>query len=423
MTAIKGKIEQYITEHASELLTLCCDLIRANSENPPGDVSKATKVVQAFLEQNRISYELLEPTAGHINTIASVGEGNKTLILCGHLDTVPAGDETRWGFPPYCGLIRNGEILGRGSTDMKGGVAATLMALAAVKQVEKRLSGKATAAIVCDEEIGGDYGAKWLLENDKLSGDACLITEPSAYKIAGYTIDAGERGVCWLRFRAIGKPAHGSWPMMGKNAILDLTAFLPKLKAIEKIKVKTPKDAVQLVVNGKRVLAKIAKKTRIPTETMCRILDHYTVNIGTIAGGTKVNVVPEKCEVETDFRIPIGGSKREIEASVRKRLPKGVGYEVFQESIPSYTSAYDPLIRVIEANVLKCFGVTPPTIAIWATTDAWRFRKLLKIPTVTFGPGFSEKAHTYDETASARDIIRSAKVYANVILDYLHGRG
>ena len=421
MTTIKGKIEQYITGHASELLTLCCDLIMAKSENPPGDVSEATQVVQAFLEQNRIGYELLEPRPDHINTIASVGEGNKTLILCGHIDTVPAGDETQWSFPPYCGFIRNGEILGRGATDMKGGVAATLMALAATKQVEKRLSGKVTAAIVCDEEIGGDYGAKWLLENNKLSGDACLITEPSAYRIAGYTIDAGERGVSWLRFRAIGKPAHGSWPIMGKNAILALTAFLPKLKVIEKIKVKTPKDAIQLIVNGKKILAKIAKKNKIPTETMCRILDHYTVNIGTITGGTKVNVVPEKCEVEADFRIPIGGSKGELEANVRKLLPKGVGYEVFQESIPSYTSTSDPLIQIIKANVSRFFGVTPPTIAIWATSDAWRFRKLLKIPTVTFGPGFSEKAHTYDETVLAEDIIRSAKVYANVILDYLQG--
>lgn len=279
-----------------------------------------------------------------------------------------------------------------------------------------------TVAIVCDEEIGGDYGAKWLLENNKLSGDACLITEPSAYRLAGYTIDAGERGVYWLRFRAIGKPAHGSWPMMGKNAILALTDFLPKLKAIEKIKVKTPRDAVQLTVNGKRILAKIAKKNRIPTETMCRILDHYTVNIGTITGGTKVNVVPEKCEVEADFRIPIGGSKRQIEASVRKSLPMGVGYEVFQESIPSYTSTYNPLIQIIKANVLRFFGVTPPTIAVWATSDAWRFRQILRIPTVTFGPGFIEEAHTYDETVSTEDIIRSAKVYANVILDYLYGR-
>lgn len=133
MTAIKGKIEQYIAGHASELLTLCCDLIRAKSENPPGDVSKATQIVQAFLEQKGIRYELFEPIPDHINTLASVGEGNKTLILCGHIDTVPAGDETLWSFPPNCGLIRDGEILGRGSTDMKGGVAATLMALAAIK--------------------------------------------------------------------------------------------------------------------------------------------------------------------------------------------------------------------------------------------------------------------------------------------------
>lgn len=302
---------------------------------------------------------------------------------------------------------------------MKGGLAAMLMALAAVKQIEAELPGKVTGAIVCDEETGGDNGAKWLVENRKLSGNACLLAEPSAYMAAGYAIDVGERGVCWLRFTALGKPAHGSSPMMGKNAILAITNFLPKLKVIEKIKVRSPKAAVPLIVNGKKILSKIAKKNNIPTNTMRGILDHYTVNIGTIAGGTKVNVVPEKCSAEADFRIPIGGSKKEIESNIRKILPKDIGYEVVQESIPSYTSAYDLFVKVIETNVLRVFGSKPPTMVIWATSDAWRFRKILGIPTATFGPGFIEKAHSYDEMVPAEDVVRSAKVYANVIVDYL----
>ncbi len=419
MKGLNREVKQYIHANKSDLLTLSCNLIKAKSENPPGDVSEPTQIAQTFLEQKGIAYEKVEPKQGRINTIASIGSGIKTIILCGHIDTVPAGDESKWSFHPFSGTIKNGAILGRGATDMKGGLAAMLMALAAVKQIEARLPGKVTGAIVCDEETGGDNGAKWLIENRKLSGDACLLAEPSAYMAAGYSIDAGERGVCWLRFTALGKPAHGSWPMMGKNAIITLTNFLPKLKAIEKIKVKTPKDALPLIANGKKILSKIAKKNKIPTNTLCGILDHYTVNIGTIAGGTKINVVPEKCSAEADFRIPIGGSKKEIESSIRKILPKDIGYEVVQESIPSYTSAFDPFVKVIEANVRRVFGSKPLTMAVWATSDAWRFRKILGIPTATFGPGFIEKAHSYDEMVSVEDVVRSAEVYASVIVNYL----
>jgi len=419
MEAIKKKVQRYIEEHKRELLKLCCNLVKAKSENPPGDVSESTQVLQSFLKHNGLQFKHLEPRPGRINTIASIGGEGNSLILCGHMDTVPAGDASNWSFPPHCGLIKNGEILGRGSTDMKGGIAATLMALVAVQQFEKDFHGRVTATFVCDEEIGGDFGAKWLIENKKLSGDACLITEPSAYLAFGYTIDAGERGAYWLKFTALGKPAHGSWPIMGKNAILTMTNFLSELRKIEEIKVKTPRDAAGLVINGKKVLARIARRNRIPIKSMTRILDHHTVNIGVIAGGTKTNVVPEKCEVEVDFRIPIGGSKKDINSYIQKVMPKGFGYKILQKSPPSYSKLDDRLAQIIKLNVKKFFKVTPPAIAVWATSDAWRFRKLLGIPTLTFGPGFMEKAHSYDETVSVNDVINSTKVYANVIVDYL----
>jgi succinyl-diaminopimelate desuccinylase len=419
MEAIKKKVQHYIEEHKHELLKLCCSLVKAKSENPPGDVSESTHILQSFLKHNGLQFKQLEPRPRHINTIVSIGGKGKNLILCGHIDTVPAGDSSNWSFPPYCGLIKNGEILGRGSTDMKGGIAATLMALVVLQRFEKDFHGKVTAAFVCDEEIGGNFGAKWLIEHKKLSGDACLITEPSAYLAYGYTIDAGERGAYWLKFTALGKPAHGSWPMMGRNAIITMTNFLSKLREIEEMEVKTQRDAAGLVIGGKKVLAKIARQNRIPTKTMTRILDHYTVNIGVIAGGTKTNVVPEKCEAEVDFRIPIGGSKKDVNTYIQKMMPKGFGYKILQESPPSYSKLDDKLTQIIKLNVKKFFKVTPPAIAVWATSDAWHFRNLLGIHTLTFGPGFIEKAHSYNETISAVDVINSAKVYANVIIDYL----
>lgn len=99
LKALNRKVDNYIQAHASELLNLCCDLIKAKSENPPGDVSNPTQIAQTFMEQKGIAYEKVEPRPGRINTIASIGSGRKTLILCGHVDTVPAGDESKWSFP------------------------------------------------------------------------------------------------------------------------------------------------------------------------------------------------------------------------------------------------------------------------------------------------------------------------------------
>ncbi len=392
-------------------------MVKAGGENPPGDVSNPASIVERFLEDHGIEYRRVEPRAGRVNIVARLGRsGGKRLILCGHLDVVPAGDSTRWSFPPFCGEVKNGEILGRGATDMKGGVAASLAALAALDQLD--IEGEVVAAFVCDEEIGGDFGAKWLLDQNLIQGDACLIAEPSAYQHYGYTIDAGERGVLWLKFTALGKPAHGSWPVMGRNAILLLSRFLEKLQEVKELKVKTPNDAQEMVLNGKEVLAKIAQEVGRPHEELSRLLDHYSANVGTICGGTKTNVVPERCEAEVDFRIPIGGSREELEAFVKKRLPEGVLYEVVQESEPSYSPLTESLLRALTWSAEEIFGTRVPPIAIWATTDAWRFRKK-GMPTFTFGPGFIEKTHAYDESIRASDVVKASKVYALTALRFL----
>ncbi len=187
-------------------------------------------MVTHFLENEGMSCKRFEPVEGHASVLTQIGTGEPTLILCGHLDVVPAGDPSRWTIPPYSAKVREGRMFGRGATDMKGGVAAMLMAAAVLKDFEDGLSGRVVFASVSDEEAPGPGGVRWLLENRKLAGDTCLITEPSGYLKGGYTIVAGERGICGLRINAYGKPSHGSTPMLGENAILMLTDFLPRLE-------------------------------------------------------------------------------------------------------------------------------------------------------------------------------------------------
>jgi len=402
-----------------ELTNLCRELIQAKGENPPGDVQEAAAVVERFIEKDGITCERFEPEKGHVSVIGTVGKGKPGLILCGHIDVVPAGDASKWSFHPYSGDLRKGRILGRGASDMKGGVVAMLMALSVVKDFEADLSGVVTVASVCDEEAQGPGGAIWLLENKKLSGDACLITEPTGYLEDGgtgnYSIVAGERGTCWLLITARGKPAHGSLPPLGINAILNLTGFLPKLKGLESSTVGFPKDAVALIRNGKKELARVAKKRRVSVASLTRALDHYTVNVGTVAGGTKVNVVPEKCKAEIDIRVPAGGNPDGVEEFVRSILPEDFDYCVTNRTMPSYTPADNPIIKTVQRGAQPVFGYKPPATYMAATSDAHFFREMLGVPTVAFGPGYGECCHTYNEFVYAKDVVDMAKVYAIVI--------
>jgi succinyl-diaminopimelate desuccinylase len=415
---LNDEILDFVDKKRKSILDLCCTLIKAKSENPPGDVEEAVAVAKEFLKKNGLKYETYEPKKGHINLLTRIGNVGKTLIFNGHIDVVPAGDRSKWSFDPYIGEIKGDEILGRGASDMKAGVAAILFTLVSLSKLEKELSGKVIAAIVCDEETGGKLGTEWLLENKKLSGDACILAESSGNLNIGYAVNAGERGVCWTRLNATGRPAHGSTPILGKNAITIITKILPKIQKISKLKSEVPKEAQPLVSEGKKILANVARKHKVPVNRLTDVLDHYSVNVGKIVGGTKTNIVPESCEADLDIRIPPGGSRVEVEKYLRKILPEGVNYEVLNSAEPSYTPLTDPLVKVTREVSAKFLGYIPPVVMIPATSDAHIFREKLGVPCVSFGPGFAEKCHVQDESVKAEDIIRFTKSYVNITLNF-----
>jgi succinyl-diaminopimelate desuccinylase len=413
-----AKIGKKVEQRAKELNQLLCDMIRAKGENPPGDVSEAAKVIEVFLKNEGIGFETFEPVKGHASVVATVGRGKPSLILCGHIDVVPAGDLARWDVNPYEGVMKGGKIFGRGASDQKGGVAAMLMAAAMVKDFEEDFPGKVTVACVSDEEAKGPGGAHWLLENKELSGNACLITEPTGYLDSPYSIVAGERGTYWLKIKAHGKPAHASKPALGTNAINMVTEFASMLKILETEAVKTPKEAEMLVRNGRKQLRKVAEKQGVSPNSLTRTLDHYTTSLGLIHGGTKVNVVPEYCEGEVDIRIPAGGSPEGIEQFIQSCLPKDVEHEVVQLTLPSFTPAHHQLTRTVQQSARQVFGYTPPANYMAATSDAHYFRELLGVPTVALGPGYEEVIHTYNEFVHAKDVLKMAETYANIILNF-----
>ena len=425
-----------------EIARLCSALVRAPSENPPGDVFLAAETALSWLSERGHKVAVHEPEKGRVNLLARVGDGHPCLALMGHLDVVPAGDRGRWSFDPFCGEIQSGRILGRGATDMKGGVACIMAVFHALSGLVDELGGSLVLALVCDEETGGQFGAGWLVRQGLLSDvDACLIAEPTT----PYVAVLGERGVCWLRLRAKGRPGHGSVPSLGLNAIELMIDALQAIKKLEETRVELPEEAKTILsemeelikapydllgLKGiKRALARVAYGLLgIGKERLKAYLDacrRITTNIGLIKGGTKVNVVPEACEAEVDVRVPLGTSTGDILSRV-EHLLSGLGEHVSVEPLsrvePSFTSSSEAICRALDRAVQEIIGRRPTHALMPATTDAHHLRPA-GIPTVVYGPGLLHLAHAYDEYVPVEHLELASRAICLAALYFLTGEG
>jgi len=420
-TRSKEKVQRLIDERREEILQLCSDMVRIPSENPPGDMGEMASFLRGFLEERGFAVEAYEPEKGRINLVARIGAGEPTLILNGHMDVVPAGDRERWDFPPYCGELREGKILGRGATDMKGGLTSLIAAFVAVSQAVGDLPGTLVLTIVPDEETGGEHGSRWLVETGKVRGEACLIGEPTS--MVGSFV--GEKGICWLRLSARGVPAHGSLPMLGENAIEKLAAAFPVLHAIEREEVEVPEDVREIVEASKALyrgmLADKGIADEAKLEAVAGALDHSTVNIGVIKGGSKVNIVPESCSADVDVRVPVGTTPAKVRDRVvellRERGLADIECELVSYSNPNYTSPSEKIYALLSRNAKDILGIDLKPLFVTGATDG-RFFRLGGIPAINYGPGELALAHAYNEYVRAEDVIRAAKVIAGTIVDF-----
>lgn len=415
---VKNKLYAIIDEHADDVVDLCSKLIRINSENPPGNMDEIIKFICNYLDDKSIHYEVLEPEKGRLNIVASIGKQNgKTLIINGHVDVVPAGDMTKWDFDPFSGKVENGKILGRGASDMKGGIAGVLYAIGLLADEGIELNGKAVLTIVTDEEISGDKGTKWLVEKYGIKGDACIVAEPTDRD----NCEIGQRGTLWLKVFSKGISAHGSLcPYVGKNAITNIIKFIDKLDTLRGMKAKYPKEIAGIIEDSKRAAKDILKNDG--TEN---VIDHVTINVGTIKGGVKTNMIPDYAEAEIDIRIPIGISTAMIIDSINSIINEmginSISYEYSWRSEPNYTDSKALIVETLSSNVEKIINKKMTRTYQWASSDA-RYFRYAGIPTLQYGPANTEGIHAYNETVDVKDLVDAAKVYAGTIIDFLNNK-
>lgn len=368
-------------------------LVAIPSVNPPGGETEVARALQDFLASRGVPSEVLEPAPGRGSLIAQIGHGRRSLLLLSHTDVVPPGEG--WRFDPFGGRVEAGRVWGRGALDCKALVVAEAFALAELARV--RLDGRLIFAATADEERGGRMGVQWLLEHcpERLRADFALNEggeEPLPGHPPLWLVQVGEKGVAWCRVEARGRSAHGSLPQLGDNAILRMSQVLERLRAY--------RPAVRLLPEVRDLLEEICRQRgwpppaeenldellrRIeprPLAALLHALTRTTASPNVIRGGTKVNVVPDRCELELDVRL-LPGEEGQLE---RLREQLGVPLEVVSLSPPS-RSPLGPFWRLI-VEVVQEVVPGPPKVLPFISSGATdsRFLRRAGIPAYGISP-------------------------------------
>jgi succinyl-diaminopimelate desuccinylase len=401
-----------IDRESVSLIKLCRDLIRFPTENPPGFGTEIMMYIKDWLNDYGIRSRFYKKEKRKENLVSNLDRPTaRSLIFYGHSDVVAAGDRRRWSFAPFSGKVVAGKVLGRGATDMKGGLAALLFAFKTVAQLDLNLSRNLQMVVVPDEE-NFDPNKKLLyklIDDGEVSGMGCIMGEPTSPQ----GIAVGDKGDLWLRITAVGTPAHGSAPVMGDSAILRLNKALNDLARIQKEPAPVPSELRGVIPLSKDMVRQYAAAVgyRNRAKLAEGLITHTSVNVGTIRGGTMTNIVPESAQAEIALCLPSGETAnhayRRVKALVRH---EGVKVKATFGMDSNWTSPNLPFIRALQSASHTIMNTSPKPFLSTGSSDAHAFR-LRGIPTVWFGPGDISGAHSYDEYVRVKELVAFAKAY------------
>jgi acetylornithine deacetylase/succinyl-diaminopimelate desuccinylase family protein len=373
----------------SPVIQTLADLVRINSVNSsydggPGERAIATYVRQ-FFEQRGIEVWEQEVFPGRPNVIARLPGHNphRRLVLEAHTDTVSVQGMT---IPPFDPSIRDGRMYGRGTCDTKAGLATMMHALAGLKETGLTPHCEVLLAAVVDEEYS--YRGVVRLCQD-LRADAAIVAEPTELRAVVAT-----KGVLRCRITVHGRSAHSSKPHLGINAITQMA----------------------------RLIAAIEEDNQRLQSRQHPLVGHGTCNIGVITGGVQVNFVPDRCSIELDRRLLPGELAQDAVAAYRHLLA----------TLPDIQAELEePLLLVDEgldtpsesavmqtaAQVLTAMGLDPAPCGVPFGCDASKLSRA-GIPSIVFGPGSIDRAHTADEYVELDQVEQAAEFQKRFLLAF-----
>lgn len=383
---IQDKVIRHI--QTDEIVEFLRELVRTPSINPPGDEQGVAEVVGNRLRREGIPFDFQEVAPNRPNVVARLpgSSGKPVLLFNAHMDTVPLGDLNAWTVDPLAAEVRDGKLYGRGATDDKGGLACMVMAAVALKRAGVPLQGDLIVTAVVGEETGG-LGTQHLLDSG-LEADMAIVGEWSTPT----RIALGYRGRIGLDLVTHGKAAHASRPAYGVNAIDMMTELV--LPALKKLKMDYRKDDFFMVKEP-------------------------TMNVGTIQGGTKTNVVPDLCRVTVDMRLMPGQVAHQVCRQIEESLDQlrsdhddlRVELHVTGTIEPFLTLPDERLVRVLSKAIQQVTGTSPEYFGKSGTCDGNLLVHRARIPSVAYGPG-NPSSHGPNEYVDLAHLAPVTQVYA-----------
>ena len=393
--------------HADELIALTRDLVRIPSVVKPGvpdgNEAAVAAYVQRWFVKEGLELELQPVAPSRSNVVAWLGAkgGGRSLLLEGHTDVVTEGDAAAWSHPPFGGDREGDRIWGRGAADMKGGLAAAMIAAAAIKRSGARLGGRLVVGALVDEEgdmLGVRHFAATPLAREL---DAAIICEPEQNELC-----LEQRGVVWARVVLRGRMAHGAMPEAGVNPLAAAGALL--------------REAPRLERRLRRLCAR-SRYLRPPTVTP-------TVVRAPLAGVPQANVIPGTAEVILDVRLTPGASEETVTAEITRAC------QAVADAQPGITVEWrpvngfrpqtrverdEPVVRAMMKAVKAVTGRPAVFGGVPGSTDGTILLETLGIPIVTCGPGHRLIPHQVDEYVETKELVDAAYIYVATALRFL----
>jgi succinyl-diaminopimelate desuccinylase len=417
-----GALFARIEDRRDALVELTRELVQIPTVNPPGNAYEACarhlgdRLAAAGFET---TYVRAEGAIGdsdrfpRINLIARrEGRGPGPCVhFNGHIDVVEPGDG--WSLNPFAGAVRGGRLYGRGACDMKGGIAAAVVALESILEAGIEFAGALELSATADEESGGYGGVAYLAGQGWFSAprvDHVIIPEPLGVD----RICIGHRGVWWAEIETLGKTGHGSMPFLGVCAIRHMAAFLNRIE----------RQLLPKLAGRQTAMPVVPREARQPT------LNLSAIHGGPVEGqaGLPSPLVADRCRLVIDRRFlieePLADVKAEVVAileQLRHDRP-GFGYRIkdVMEVEPTLTRRDAPVVRAVAAAIEQVLGRAPDLVVSPGTYDQKHIHRIGGLQDcIAYGPGILELAHQPDEYVVIDDLVNAAKVMAAATLGLL----
>lgn len=414
-TEIRNQLIEEVNQKEDLLVDLCSKLVKTPSESPTSDTSEIADMLVEFLQKvdgAEVSVHTLEkPIVNIVARIKGNGPG-KRLIFNGHLDTYPVGDRSAWTVDPFGAMVKDGRLYGRGSSDMKGGIACYLIAFVMLAKHRNDWNGEVVLTLAGDEETMGVKGTKYLLDTvPEATGDAMICGDVGSPLVLRF----GEKGLFWLELNAVGKPGHGAHVHKGVNAINRLAEGITKInEALPKLPIKHEEKVTNAILAASEISEEISGKGE--TE----VLQTVTVNFGVIEGGISANLIPDKASAKGDIRLPVGTTIAQIEQKIKEIVDsiEGLSYKILRQYEPNWSDADHEIFSLTSQNVSEIMGKTPVLTMRVGASDARHYRIYKNVPTVVCGLTPYNLGGP-DEYIELNELLDIAKIHTLTAFDYL----